>query len=183
MISELQKKKFLIHFNIYDFDKNGFIEKSDLERALGVIASGMGWATDSPQYHKLHESFVVARWGTLTRYADADNDQKISPEEYIRYLTALLGDTDRYEAEILGSVRKSFKFMDSDGDGSIDLGEYKQLYASLGLDESIAERVCARLTRGASDRISEDEYLQLIDQFFTSQNSDAPGNEFFGPLP
>lgn len=182
MISAFQKKKFLVHFNIYDFDKNGFIEKSDLERALGVIASGLGWATDSPEYRKLHDSFVVARWDTLTRYADANNDQKVSPEEYIRYLTALLDDADRYEVEILGSVRKSFKFMDGDGDGSIDLHEYKQLYASLGLDAAIAERVFAKLTRGADDRISEAEYLQLIDQFFKSDNPDDPGNEFFGPV-
>lgn len=182
MISELQRKKFLVHFNVYDFDNNGFIEKTDLEQALTVIANGQGWATDSPAYQKLYDSFVVARWEQLATFADTNNDQKVSPDEYIAYLTALLDDPERYEREILGSVRKSFKFMDVDGDGSIDLSEYKRLYASLGLDESIAEDVFAKLTLGSDGRISESEYLNLIDQFFKSQNPDDPGNQFFGPL-
>lgn len=182
MISAFQKKKFLIHFGIYDFDNNGVIEKTDLQQALNVIARGFGWAIDSPAYQKIYDSFVEARWQQLSTHADTNNDQKISPEEYVEYLTALLQDKERYEFELLGPVRRSFKFMDRDDDGFIGLSEYKQVYASLGLDEGIAETVFDKLGLNKNDQIAEQAYLILIEQFFKSQDQTDPGNYFFGPI-
>ena len=182
MITEFQKQKILKHFSLYDFDKNGVLEKADFEQNLNKMMQGNGWATDSPEYKKVYASFVEKRWASLQKLADPNNDNKITPDEYLQYVDKLLNNPEMYEAEIVVPVKGLFKSMDKDGDGHIDLEEYKNLYANLGFDEGIAPEIFSKLELNYDGHISEDEYLKLIDQFFTSQNPEDPGNLFFGSL-
>lgn len=182
MLTEFQKQKLSNYFNMYDVDKNGFIEKTDFEQMVKNTAKTQGWSTDSSEYKKLYNVHVETRWKTMQKQIDADGDDRISPNEYFNYVEELLNNPELYEAEVIKVTKVSFDSFDTNGDGHIDLGEYQSIYKMLGLDENLALEIFKRLDLNQDGHLSKDEYVKLIDQFFKSQDPEAPGNWFFGYL-
>ncbi|NEO24115.1 hypothetical protein, partial [Moorena sp. SIO4A5] len=98
----------------------------------------------------------------------------------LAYIENILNDQDAYEAQIKGIASFVFSVFDTNGDEQLDLEEYRQWYRSAGRDENFANEVFKRLNLKDDDSISKEKHIELLDQFFRSEDPEAPGNFVFG---
>ena len=181
MLSELQRKKLPNLFAMYDANKDGAIDWSDFERFLESFASFRGWTPESAPYGELSRR-LTARWHNIREAADTNEDGRISCEEWLAYCDRMMASDEMFENEATSIAGFVFGIFDVDGDGSISFSEYVQMYRAVGLPESSAAQLFERLGISKSDTVSRARYVELVEQFFKSEDSDAPGNWVFGPV-
>ena len=74
-----------------------------------------------------------------------------------------------------------YDIQDIDKDGSISVEEYKVMYKIHGIgDDSLAAEIFAKLDFDRDGKIRKNDYLNLVADFYLSNNPQAPGNLFFG---
>ncbi|WP_149030787.1 MULTISPECIES: EF-hand domain-containing protein [Moorena] len=178
MLSELQKQRLPRLFAMYDADNNGFIESADFDQFLKSYSQFRSWAPGSPQYDSI-QSKLTSRWNTMQKFADTNGDNKISLDEWLVYMDNILNDPEAYEAQLHGIAALAFSVFDVDGNEQLDLEEYKQYFRVHNLDENSAKEVFKRLNLNDDDYISKEKHMELIDQFFRSDDSESPGNLLF----
>ncbi|NEO93010.1 MAG: hypothetical protein F6K56_23390 [Moorea sp. SIO3G5] len=179
MLTEFQKQKLPRLFEMYDADNNGFIEQADFERFLETYSQLRSWEPGSPNYNSF-QSKLMSRWDSMQKFADTNRDNRISLEEWLKYIENILKDQGVYEAEIRGIAGFVFSVFDTNGDDQLDLEEYRQFYRTSGHDENMANEVFKRLNFKDDDSITKEKHIELIDQFFYSEDPEAPGNFIFG---
>ena len=180
MLTEFQKKKLAVLYSMYDADKNGVIELADFYVLLDKYAEVRGWEPGSPEYEVL-KSQLVSRWHTMQEAADTNRDNQISRSEWEAYVDKMLSSPAIYEAEATAISAAVLNIFDLNGDGQLELEEYRNFYSSVGFDETIADETFGRLDLNNDGYITKDEHLELVRQFFYSQDPDSPGNWVFGP--
>lgn len=179
MLSELQKQKLPRLFAMYDADNSGSIEQVDFEQLLKSYSQVRNWTPESPEYNSL-QSKLVSRWESMQKVTDTNSDNKISLDEWLVYIDNLLNDSQAYEAEVNGIAAFVFSVFDVDGNEQLSLEEYRQLYKAEDLDENNANEIFKQLKLKDEDSISKEQYLELVNQFFRSEDPEAPGNLVFG---
>lgn len=74
-----------------------------------------------------------------------------------------------------------FDIQDVDKDGTISLEEYGVMYKIHGIgDDSLVAEIFAKLDFDGDGKIMKNDYLNLVADFYLSNNPQAPGNLFFG---
>lgn len=181
MITEFQKKKMKHFFDIFDMDKDGFIEQADLERVVQKLAVVQSLEAGSPIYDNLYAKWMFI-WNTLQKVSDTNRDNLVNPDEWIALIEMTLTSDEAYQ-QIMSSIGSStFDALDTNNDGIIGVTEWISFFKAHEIDESVAKDVFARLDLNGDGNISKDEGLGLLHQFFYSNDPETPGNLFFGPL-
>ncbi len=179
MLSELQKKKLTYYFNTFDADKNGFLEKSDFDKIVNGFAEAYKIKKDSETYQYISSTYAK-RWDALVKEGDTNADNKVSLDEWLSYQDKLLNDP---ESDFLWlKITSMFlDIQDVDKDGSISLEEYKTVYKVYGIgNESLAAEIFTKLDFDGDGKISKNDAMNLVADFYLSNNPQAPGNLFFG---
>ncbi len=179
MLSELQTRKLTRRFKISDADNNGVIERIDFERIAERSAELRGWSSDSPETKKLHAN-LMGWWSGMQPMADVDQSNQITLQEWLNYHDQLIHDPELYQATIGVVIEFDLQVYDLDGDGALNLGDYTAFFASLGLNAEAAAEVFPKLDRNGDGLISRSELLQLVDEFFKSDDPQAAGNWMMG---
>ena len=179
MLSELQKKKLPKLFEMYDGDNSGFIDQADFDRFLKNFSQVRNWTPESPEYNSLQSKFK-SRWNHMQEVVDTDSDNKISLDEWLVYIDNLLNDPQAYEAEVNGIVALVFSVFDVDGNEQLNLEEYQQFFQAHNQDKSNANETFKKLNLKDDEYISKKQHMELINQFFKSEDPDAPGNFLWG---
>ncbi len=68
MLTDLQKRKLNALFNLYDVDKNGFVEQADFEQVVQNLAPTLHLQPGSPEYTRLHAGHM-AIWNNVRQRA------------------------------------------------------------------------------------------------------------------
>jgi juvenile hormone diol kinase len=183
VLSEFQKQKLQRYFRTYDIDNSGFIDITDIQRLLNQYAQILNWSLNSPEYSTLESNFM-SRWEHILSFSDTNRDNKISWDEWLVYIDNLVSDPQSqvYAVEIAGITSSVFRMFDLDGDERLSLNEYRLLFKAADIDENIANEIFSKLNLNDDDYISKQQCLELIDQFFCSQDPEAPGNLVFGKV-
>jgi Ca2+-binding EF-hand superfamily protein len=69
---------------------------------------------------------------------------------------------------------------DTDKDGTLSLEEYKAMYKIHGIDDSPGAEIFDKLDFDGDGKIRTNDIMNLIADFYLSDNPQAPGNLFFG---
>ena len=178
MLTDLQKKKLSRQFKIYDVDKNGVLEEKDFAMIVQGLAKVRNWSEGSPGYENLRSGYMFI-WKSLEKLADANRDRKVSLEEYLAYHETLLSSKENYEKALRSVAETVFNTVDVDGDGVVTQKEYEQFAAASRIDGPIAEYF-KKMDRKGTGKITKDEVLGLVSEFYHSNDPNAPGNWFFG---
>lgn len=179
MLTELQTKKWTRLFQIYDADGNGVVEKADFETIFQTLAQAKKLEVDTPKYDQLHDKFMED-WEHLQKDADTDNDGQVSLEEWLAHGDRRINDESMYQT-VVDLANQVFELLDLDGNGVITVDEYKTILVSWRVSEEFAEEIFPKLDLNSDGHISKEELVELVRQFHTSDDPDAPGNSFFGP--
>ena len=181
MLSDLQRAKLPNLFEMFDANKNGVLDKKDIVRIIDTCAGQKGLDKKSEDYNQ-HESAFLGLWVGMTTLADKNMDDKVTPDEFLAFFDYLIQNKNNYKAVVNKLSEGFFCTFDKDNDGRLTFIEYRQFYEAVGLDERFARMIFEKLDLDSNGSISIKTLKILIDQFFRSQDTNAPGNQFFGPV-
>jgi Ca2+-binding EF-hand superfamily protein len=181
MLSELQKKKLIRYFRVYDVDDNGRIALQDFERVVENVRMLHGLGENSPRHRALKEGYL-RRWEALRQSADVDDDGGVDLDEWLDYWEGVLGDEARYEAEIAAVTDRLIEIFDADGDGVLGTDEFCNFYGVYGLKSTLARQVFMDLDLDGDGVVTRGELLEMAHEFYRSDDPDARGNRLFGPM-
>jgi len=181
MLTDLQRRKLEHFFGVFDADRDGYLEWPDMERWAQNMARVRGAAPGSPEYDDLHAMWKFT-WDALEKVADRNRDGLVSPKEWLDLADQLLSTDEGYNTVMNAIGLRTFDVLDTDEDAQLTLDDWRSFYKAIEIDDGTADQVFPYLDRDGDGRISRDETMDRLREFFCSDDSDAPGNWFFGPL-
>ncbi|XP_023951245.1 calexcitin-2-like [Bicyclus anynana] len=179
MVSDFKRKKLMFLFKIFfDSDGNGSITKKDFELSIERLAKAKGWEPGDEKY-KIAEKTMLEIWEGMLYKADVNKDGEISADEWVALWEESSKDSPfDWQAYYAKSI---FHLQDSSNDGAIDKEEFVSVHGSFGLPKDQTSEAFDKLACG-KDKVSWEDFQQRWEEFFTSENADAPGNYIFGNL-
>ncbi|MFT5196706.1 MAG: Ca2+-binding EF-hand superfamily protein [Cellvibrionaceae bacterium] len=183
MLTDLQKAKFTKHFQIRDTDNDGFVTQNDYHKLTENIASILGWEANHSKKTQI-DGIHHGVWEFFWKPADYNDDGRVSLEDHLTMMDSMVERSK--EPEVLDQSRRHsqvlFETFDFGGNGQISAKEYGQFFKAAGVEAEWTDDVFKRLDMNSNGSISLDEFVLLHQQFFSSNDPDAPGNWFYGPL-
>lgn len=181
MLTELQKEKMTHYFNILDFDNNGVIEKDDFQAIGENLNILWGYKEGSEKYSKTMNKFGRS-WDSFRERVDYDELSTATLSEWLEFADEHLihGDEQFFDEYIRDITRDIFNNFDNNGDGFISLDEYIDLFMAYRIEIRYSAKSYTRLDLNSDDLLSRDEMITAVDEFFRSEDKDAPGNWLFG---
>ncbi|CAH2093305.1 unnamed protein product [Euphydryas editha] len=181
MVSEFRKKKLLYLFKIFfDADGSGTITKKDFELTIERIAKAKGWSPGDNMY-KLAEKTMLEIWEGMQLKADLNKDGEISSDEWIKLWENFAKDPSSPVDWQAYYCKAIFSIQDASNDGAIDRDEFVSVHSSFGLPKEDANVAFDKVSNGKAS-ISWEDFQKLWQEFFTSEDPNAPGNYIFGNL-
>lgn len=179
MLSELQKKKIMRQFEVFDADGNGYLEAADMDRIAERVASIRGWSKDSPSFAALHKLY---EYGVEAAQPFMDDQGRVDRDAYLKFYDKTLNAPGAYNAVVGQLAEFLFTVLDADGDGQITQDEVRQFYEAYGIDVELAPEAFGKLDMNGDGHISKGEVTDAVAQFYFSSDPEAPGNWLLGKL-
>ncbi|MGD1858324.1 MAG: EF-hand domain-containing protein [Leptolyngbyaceae cyanobacterium] len=180
MLTELQTRKLLKLFCMYDGDHNEYLVQKDFEKIATKIATVKNLGSRSPKVLVLKERFLQV-WRSLMSKADASGDRKICLNEWLAYYDDILNDKDKYLKEVQSLMKLIFEVFDDNNDGQLSQAEWAQLFQAYSVHPAYAPAAFQQLDMNEDGSLSRDEILIFIDDFFCGDDLDSVANSMFGP--
>jgi juvenile hormone diol kinase len=182
MLTELKRLKFIKLFTIYDANDNGVLEKADFERIVKNLGNLRGWQSGTVEYDNLHDRYLFY-WQSILELADQNHNGRVSLPEWLNYHEKMLGtkeQKDKYEKEVETIAALVCDVFDLDGDGKLNIEEWKQLFLVYNTPHVVVEEIFPKLDIDGDGFISKQEMQRLFHEFHFSDDQAAPGNLLFG---
>ena len=174
----LCQQKGQLAFNLFDTNRDGFLERSDIDRVIDRVAEVLGHQVGSPEYAMIQSEYS-ALWDTLIAL-DTDVDGRLSTEEWLRVFGDL-ADAAQNQKEVFEAVfSRMFALFDTNSDGKVSAVEFESWLVAHGATESNASTAFRKLDRSGDGEFSRWEVRKAIAEFVSSEEPDAPGNWLFG---
>lgn len=169
-------------FDMLDTDGDGRIRAEDVVSLAAKLGEVFG--ADSPgTVAHLRDTFA-ALWTTDIAPMDADLDGAIGRAEWRAGIRrAVADDRSGFLGRMGGMVQAWLELCDTDADGRITRAEYITMYSkTLGLPSEGLDEAFTALDIDGSGSLSREEIQTAVEEYYTSEERDTPGNWLFGPL-
>lgn len=181
MLSELQQQKFIKLFSMYDASANGHLDRKDFEAIVNKAARIKNWSSRSAKYQTLLYKYMD-KWDGLEKTACNNKKHQVTLPSWLDYHEALLGDGDRYEAQVKELMEIIFDVFDVDGNGEISADEWAEFLSLYNISPVYAAFIFPKIDQDQDGCLSKTDLLELIRQFYYSDDPQSPGNLMFGPF-
>jgi len=180
MLSPYMRNKYVHYFGLWDHDGDYVIGLEDFVQLLERMAKLTNLPEDSQQYKLLYEA-TVELWTGIQQFADTNNDNHITLEEWLVYSEALLPLLKPMaEANIPTPMGDYiFRFMDKNGDGVIEVDTWRAFTYAWGIQD-IPEEHFDWLDTNQDGKITYAEFSSLLYVWALSEDSTETGNLLFG---
>ncbi|MEG4207179.1 EF-hand domain-containing protein [Microcoleus sp. Pol7_A1] len=181
MLTEFQKRKLTLRFYMNDTSKDGIVELADFEHQGQKVAELRGIQPGSTEYEKIISTYVLL-WETYWKPADADGDNQVTVDEYLKFGDILIAANKdaKNEKTKLGPSQAVFDTVDINGDGEIDLKEYAIYLKAVGRSEEDAKIAFSKIDKDGDGKLSRDEFAIALYDYHTSNDPQDPANWAFG---
>lgn len=176
-LSDLRVRKLTQVFTVYDANQSGYIEQADIAAVAAAYAQGLNTAEDSESYAEFRKR-ELGMWEEIQRRCDANNDQKITLDEFIHGFGKWMEDRQSFEPYIASYSDAVFSAMDKDQDAQINLEEF--LAMNYLQDPAGGAELFGKMDSDGNGYLSQDELLKHWIDFFYSDDPAAIGNFLFG---
>ncbi|HMA35976.1 MAG TPA: EF-hand domain-containing protein [Chloroflexia bacterium] len=177
VLSDLRVQKLKQVFTVYDANQSGYIEQSDIAAVAAAYAQGLNFAEDSASYAEFRKR-EVGMWEEIQQRCDANNDQKITLDEFIHGFGKWMEDGQSFEQYIASYSDAVFSAMDRDKDSKINLDEF--LAMNYLQNPARGAELFGKMDSDGNGYLSQGELLKHWIDFFYSDDPQALGNFLFG---
>ncbi|GAA3369922.1 calcium binding protein CalD [Streptomyces sannanensis] len=178
----LLHRKIDLCFRHFDTDDSGSIDREDLLTLGAQLLSRFGEPATSPKGTALMDG-MSRFWEALVRVADQDGDGRLSPEEYRACMTGAFVDSpEGFDTSFRPLADAVCALLDTDGDGEVDEKEFaawQEVFRTAPEDRAAAFQ---KLDIDSNGKLSVDELLAAIRQYYVSPDADAAGNWLYGSV-
>lgn len=188
MLADLQTRKLTRQFRQLDADGGGTLKWNDFEALLKRLGEARGWPADSPRAAQARSCYE-GLWKTLEKHGDGNRDGEVSLTEWLDFHRVALCDSQvllqinpAYEELVVTMTRFIQETLDEDGDGRVTIEEYSEFCEAYGIGEGEAKSCFAGLDRNGDGVLTRAEILDLVLEYYCSDDPKAPGNQFFGSV-
>ena len=182
MLTDLQKKKLIHFFGVFDTDQDGYIKDSDMKDVVRNLADHRDAGPGHPDHDDLHDLWMFT-WDRLDKISHEHHGEVVGQEEWLALADHLLSSAEGYDTVMNAIGMRTFDVLDIDGDGHLTRDEWRVFYNAHTIDANAADHVFERFDADGDGFLSRDETMDKLREFFCSNDPDAAGNWFFGPLP
>jgi Ca2+-binding EF-hand superfamily protein len=179
VLSDFRRRKVASGFAELDVNGDGRVEGKDIELLIHNHGEAYGYEPGSTEYEDLARRTRDV-WGQLRQF-DADGDGAVSLAEYVAGFDAFLQQRDTFLAGMDRLVDSFFAMADRNGDGLISEEELALHYRAWHHSEAKAREAFRRLDRSRRGGISKADWMLNLEEFYFSEDPEAPGN-WLAPL-
>ena len=185
MLGTLQRRKASHYFDLIDEDDNGLIQAEDFELRAERMADARNVTGEAAR--ATLQDRVMTWWDHLCAIADFDDDDRVTREEWQTYWESVQvgvdqgGDGENKTLQSLERAARGTFHAINTGDGPITAAEYGEWLAAWGADAS--EAAFDRLDRDDTGDLTQTNLVEAVEEFYLSNDPDAPGNVLYGELP
>ncbi len=176
--SDLRTRKLTRLFHVYDENHDGVLEQRDYTALSSRLAALKGAAAGTPAHEGIKTAYG-AIWDQLVS-SDVAKDGKVSVDGWLKFCAGLLSSTERYDRMVNRVATNVIELVDDDGDGVLTDANWKRFFEGYGINDTPSGQVFTSLDLNKDGKLTKDEVLAALKDFFYSEDAKAPGNLFFG---
>lgn len=180
MLSEFRTRKVSAGFKELDVDGDGYVSGGDIELLVKRHGDAYGYPENTPEYAEL-ERRTLDVWTQLKQF-DSDGDGRVSLAEYVAGFDAFMSQRDTFMSGMTALVDAFYLVADRDDDGKITEDELIRHFRAWGHTAEQAHEAFRRLDRNAHGTIAKSEWMQNLEEYYFSEDPEAPGN-WLTPIP
>ena len=181
-LSALQEKKVRHLFTVYDRQANGYLERDDYEMLAHAVATERGFDLDSDEHEQVRRYFLTLFEKTKA-IADFSRDGRIEADEWVDFFEIVVNDPVAFDAVVGSTLDMIFDLFDFDESTTIDRAELASVRRAFGIVGDDEGALFELLDLDGNGTLEVSEVRTALEDFFRSDDRDAPANLFFGPVP
>jgi Ca2+-binding EF-hand superfamily protein len=184
MLPELQKRKIIKLFTMYDAGNHGYLNFSDYEIIAHKLGDLKGWKSDEIEYQKLLNKYGyqwISMYGFIKEKLQQKLENRIYLSEWLKYHELVLQAPEHRE-EVKSLAKLVFDIVDLDESGNLDLNEWQNLFQIYNLPVVYASESFGKIDLNQDGVLSREELLSSLQEFYESNDPEFPGNYMFGPI-
>lgn len=179
MLTELQTKKLTNLFNLYDADSNGLLDEQDYARVAQNAARAIGYEPGTAEYDTLHTAYMGI-WQGVCQLTDTTAEGQLTLTKFLNGYANLISQKELFAAVILDMAKTTIEFQDRNKDGKVEEDEHTAYAMAHNISRAAALESFRRLDRDGDGYLTRAELAQNIEEFFVSDDPQAPGNWLLG---
>ncbi len=163
---------------VLDQTGDGFITAHDLR----AMAHNVCWQLelDEAAEARVYGAFE-GWWEQLRAVMDADEDGRVSREEFVAATVAGCDRDGAYlEEGLLPALRAVFTAADTDGSGFLEFDEYRVVFGGPRVHPAELSHGFRQLDTDGDGRITREEFLRGFTEFFTARADSVSGTQLLG---
>lgn len=179
--SDFLTAKIRYGFDHLDADGDGRLTEQDHVLMGRRTAAALGHSAGTPTEQQIIDAYVSI-WRELHLPHLPDGGTAISREQFVESTRTLADDPAAAQATV-GALAEAFlAIADTDKDGQVGPAEYLAFQRGHfpSFTEEQSAEAFARLDADNDGRLSTEEFIQAVIQYWSSTDPDAPGNWWMG---
>ncbi|MFJ1564125.1 EF-hand domain-containing protein [Streptomyces erythrochromogenes] len=174
--------KIDVCFGHLDADGSGQVDREDLLTLGSRLLAKFDEPATSPKGTALMDG-MTRFWDALAEAADVDADGRLTAEEYRAGMTgAFVASAGGFDASLRPLVQAVCTLLDTDEDGEVDEREFQAWQQVFGTAPEHRAAAFKHLDTDGSGKLSVDELLAAMRQYYISPDAAARGNWLYGPV-
>jgi Ca2+-binding EF-hand superfamily protein len=169
-------------FDMLDTDRDGRICEDDLV-SLATRLSEVFHVSSRVTVNRLRDAFAVL-WAIDLGRIPVERDGVISRDQWRDGIRRAVSDDRSGFLDRMGAMVQAWLALcDGDNDGRISREEYITMYSkTLGLSSDRLDEAFTALDTNDEGTLGWQEVRIAVEEYYTSEERDTPGNWLFGPL-
>jgi Ca2+-binding EF-hand superfamily protein len=169
-----QVERLLQRFALYDIDKDGRIDRGDLEREARRIVEAFDEPESSPKAQALLHAYPHM-WDHMLQQSDHDAGQALTADQFVAIVNAqmLSQGAVGFSNMLRPSIRAMVDLCDVDGDGQVNPVEFRKWLGAIGNDRIDADAVFRQVDADRNGQLSVEELVAAVGKYHAGE-LDAP---------